>query len=137
MLKGIPAVLCGEVSGRHMHGAYVGQSNPSGIVDYIGNATRCEMGSGEQECLRSAGRFWTGSFSLIRPGKSTRVTADFVLVGRREGGTPFPVSFQFDMELVIGSIMNDEAPEKAKDLRLENLVFDKIVMPVVAKDGKP
>jgi TolB-like protein len=138
MLKGLSTVLCGEVVDMNRGVAYrVGQSNPSGIVDYIGNGTRCEMGACEQKCLTSVGRFWTGSFSPILPGKSTRVTVDFVPLGRREGGTPFPASFQFDMELVIGSIMNDEAPEKAKDLALENLVFDKIVMPVVAKESKP
>ncbi|MFA6568140.1 MAG: FlgO family outer membrane protein [Victivallales bacterium] len=137
MIKGVSAVLCCDATRKENPyrnwGAEVAQNNPSAVVDYIKNGKRCEIGdSTHQEVLCSLGKFWTGSFSPIPPGKSIRITVDFTPAGRensREDKIKFPQSFKYDMELVIGTITTGEVPGKAKDLKLENLTFDKIIMP--------
>jgi hypothetical protein len=84
-------------------------------------------------------KYWAGSFSIIPPGKSIRVKVGFIpdVDSDSRSATKIPQSFQFGMELVTGSIMDGAEPETAKDLRLENLTFDKIVMPKAIKENNP
>ncbi|OGV64918.1 MAG: hypothetical protein A3K19_03320 [Lentisphaerae bacterium RIFOXYB12_FULL_65_16] len=129
-LTGMSSVLCFECLGDPNTGhGFVAQNNPSAVADYVRNGRRSEFGNARQSAIIGAGRYWTGSFSAIPSGKSIRVRVDFLPIdgrgNRQENATQKPQSFQFDMELVIGSVMNGETPEKARDLRLENLTFER------------
>lgn len=132
MLKGLSAVMCcdGEVGLGNTRAA--SQNNPTAVADYIKRGTRCSFGFANEATIRSGGRNWTGSFSTVPPGGSLRINADFIPCGEgvEQSKTRMPDSFEFAMEVVMGTVAGDEVPEKAKDLRLENLVFDKVVMPI-------
>jgi len=139
-LKGISAVMCFDGNGNFFK--QVEQNNPADVATYIRKGTRVEYGScaGQKAIIQSGyNKYWTGSFTRIAPGKSLRVTAECIPnVGDNERvATKIPQSFQFNMELVIGSIADGADPETAKDLRLENLSFDKIVMPKASKENNP
>ena len=88
------------------------------------------------------GKYWAGSFTVIQPGKSNRMTVDYVpeisLQPQAKGPRgevreppviPWPEYFQLDLELVIGTFAEGEEPEKSKDLALHNLTIDRVVLP--------
>jgi hypothetical protein len=137
-LAGISAIYPFETEST-IHRSHVTQINPSGIVSYIRRGTRYDgKGLGD---IPSA-NYWAGSFTVIQPGKSNRVTVSYVpeqslrqpqrrRERSRESATTmsWPDSFQLDLELVIGTFVEGEEPEKSKDLNLHNLTIDRVILP--------
>ena len=124
-VRGVPGVSGFQTPAntRRVH-----QPDPAAVVRYIQTATRYE---GESIPHREAKTFWSGHFSEIQPGDTLRMTVDFVRASESGGRDQDPEHFQLDMELVLGTAMGDEAPEKAADLRLRNLTIDRVEMPSV------
>jgi TolB-like protein len=146
LLKGMSAVLCFDYEKIASMLSLLPvewslkQNNPADVVSYIRKGTKTGFGVGYQKAINAHGKYWSGAFSPIPPGKSIRVTVGFSPdVGGDNDLDSMKISqsFQFGMELVIGSIMDGAEPETAKDLRLENLTFDKIVMPKAIKENNP
>lgn len=143
-LLGISAVYCFETaqtSNSDSHGSLVSQINAAGVVGYIRRATYYD-GKGLNLKGNPAGKYWAGSFTVIQPGKSNRITVDYVPAisfqpqakGRRgevrePPVIPWPEYFQLDLELVIGTFAEGEEPEKSKDLALHHLTVDRVVLP--------
>lgn len=142
--KGVPAVFCFEAKNLGAPGvAQWSQRNPGSIVDYIRTATKYDEKASESD------RYWSGSLGSITPGKSVRLTVDFVPAevaehedrSRQRAEKPKawsrPEYFQFDMELVIGTFVEGEDSIKAKDLTLRNLTIDRVVLPKDPKTREP
>lgn len=138
-VRGIPAVVCFELSGP------LQQGNPGGVVDYIRTATKHDGGGlGNRE----TGRYWGGSLGSIPPGQKIRMTLDFVpdeeperrdRSGRTAESPPraTPDHFQFDMELVVATYAEGEDPLKAKDMALRNLTIDRVILPKAPTASAP
>ena len=121
-VRGVPGVSGFQTP---VHSRQVNQPHPAAVVHYIQTATRYEGG----QIPREAMTFWSGHFGEIQPGDTLRMTVDFVPVSQSGGRSQDPEYFQLDMELVLGTITGDEAPEEAADLRLRNLTIDRVEMP--------
>ncbi len=134
MLRGISYVLAcdGQIGLGNTRSAR--QSNPMAVAEYVKRGRQCSFGFANEDTIKTPGMNWAGAFTIIPPGSVIRASVDFVPVGQgnQQSKVSIPKHFQFDMELVIGTVPGSEPPEKAKDLRLENLVFDKIVLPTTA-----
>ena len=131
LLRGMSSVLGIDMIGRGAEGLEVAQHNPPAVANYVRSGRKCELGSTTQPSVKGSGRYWAGDFSTIAPGKSIRVSVKFVPeIHAYNGKQPeMPKSLQFSLELVIGTTVGEQEPAFAKNLRLENLTFDKIVMP--------
>jgi len=151
-LLGISAVYGFETASAVSFGSQVRQVNAAGVVGYIRRATYYD-GKGLKTPDNPAGKYWAGSFTVIQPGKSNRITVTYVpsifLQPQAEGPSipsiffqpqakqpqakgpsiPWPEYFQLDLELVIGTFAEGEEPEKSKDLALHNLTIDRVVLP--------
>lgn len=136
-LIGMPAILCYDCTHMNTGGTpFVAQNNPANAPSYLRNGKKSEFGSPDQKIISAIGKYWAGSFAIIPPGKSIRVTMRItpgVATLDEAAVIPLPKSFQFSMELVMATIKEGEEPETAKDLRLECVTFDKIVMPTPEK----
>ena len=135
-VSGISAVVCFETDrwGRTR------QENPGGIVDYIRTAKKYDY---DIKSLQEVGRFWSGSFGSIPPGKKIRMTADFLPDqtpngdGRARTSYSRPGHFMVEMELVLATYGEGEDPAKAKDLMLRTLTIDRVVLAKQPAAAKP
>lgn len=84
------------------------------------------------------GQYWVGSFASVPPGGKRSIVLKFMPEpyseykprhGFNDPRTPFPESFRFDLELIIGSIPAGEEPSKSKNLSVRSLAFDRVNLP--------
>jgi len=124
-VRGVPGVSGFETA--RQSSASIHQPNPAGVVRYIKTATRHDGGR-----QSSSTAYWAGNFSEISPADTLRMTVDFVPAATVDGDVQdysWPSHFQFDLELVLGTVTEDQAPEEAADLLLRNLTIDEILLP--------
>ena len=142
-MKGMSEVSCFEALPAPYNQNYVliSQNSPGSIVNYIRRGKHYDFSK-----LPQTGMSWAGSFSTIPPGKSIRVTLSYLPAkdmqpnNRRssshdESEFVWPEYFQLDLELVVGCFFEGQEPEMAKDLALQNLTIDKVVLPKAAAIG--
>lgn len=148
-LAGIAGIYCFDTQQPMTYkrdGQFITQNNVASVVDYVHHGTQYN-GKGLNLESNPTGRYWSGSFTKIPPGKSARVTLDLVpsvyLQTEIGGGSnrrkseperppiTMPDFFQFDIELVVGTFIAGESPEKSKDLSLRNLTIDRVVLPTL------
>jgi len=145
-MKGMSTVFCFEAlhPSYNVDHAWISQNSPGSIVDYIRRGKHYDFSKAPP-----TGMSWAGSFSTIPPGKNSRVTLSYIPARKMnrdnrgssssqdESEFAWPDNFQLDIELVVGSFIEGEEPEMAKDLALQNLTIDKVMLPKAdAKGGK-
>jgi len=127
-LRGVAAVYPFELVNRS-HSGSLTQNSPAAIVDYIRRGTHWDPK------LSETGIYWGGGFTKISPGEETRITISMVpqeFTGRRYPRDPKfqqPVSLQFDLELVVGTIEGEQEPKDSANLAVRSLTIEEIRLP--------
>jgi TolB-like protein len=139
-VRGISAIAAFDAS-KDKHRWSIKQSNPGGVVEYVTSGTSWNDRIEERQPEK---RFWNGSFSVIDPGETVDLTVTFMFSGQSDqkgrpvsAQTTRPDSFEFNMELVLGTLAPGESPAKAKDLKLRNLTIDKVMLPAESSGSVP